>query len=474
MTTTTGPIDIYARQSRDDDERQRSPEGQIADCRVCLADRGLSEGIVHVDPGQSAWNPRIKRDGWDALMKRLESGEAAGVIVWDLERFSRRPRDGERLIDAAGRGLLVLDSDSSYDLMSASGRKAFRDQLTTAAYYSDRLSGRVKRGKRLKAIKGEVSCRRPFGFEPDGITQRPAEAAIVREMTARFLAGESQDAMVASLNARGITTSQGKAWTRTGLRQLLTRQRNAGHLVHHGVIVAALPGGPLIDPDDHKRVLAQFAAKRPGRPPSPAYLCSGVALCALCMHRLAGRPRANMLPYPDGSVRRQYQCSPSGKGGCGKIAIDQRGLDEAAAALVDAIMSDPRHASQIEAAAARAAERAAELDMEIAGAEETALKLADRLGRGEITLDRYDAATAPLDKRLAALRAARAALSDPAMPAVPKQGNGDWARRWKAADPAERRTLLRMALRGRALIVGPADPADRTNVTRRVTIGDPA
>src|SRR5256885_13974141 len=121
MTTTTGPIDIYARQSRDDDERQRSPEGQITDCRACLADRELSEGIVHVDPGQSAWNPRIKRAGWDALMKRLESGEAAGVIVWDLERFSRRPRDGERLIDAAGRGLLVLDSDSSYDLMSASG-----------------------------------------------------------------------------------------------------------------------------------------------------------------------------------------------------------------------------------------------------------------------------------------------------------------------------------------------------------------
>jgi hypothetical protein len=179
-----------------------------------------------------------------------------------------------------------------------------------------------------------------------------------------------------------------------------------------------------------------------------------------------------MLPYPDGSVRRQYQCSPSGKGGCGKIAIDQRGLDEAAAALVDAIMSDPRHASQIEAAAAQAAERAAELDMEIAGAEETALRLADRLGRGEITLDRYDAATAPLDKRLAALRAARAALSDPAMPVVPKQGNGDWARRWKAAEPAERRTLLRMALRGRPLIVGPADPSDRTNVAQRIMVGD--
>jgi hypothetical protein len=187
------------------------------------------------------------------------------------------------------------------------------------------------------------------------------------------------------------------------------------------------------------------------------------------MHRLAGRPRANMLPYPDGSVRRQYQCSPSGKGGCGKIAIDQRGLDEAAAALVDAIMSDPRHASQIEAAAAKAADHAAELALQIADTEGLALQLADRLGRREITLARYDAATAPLDEHLGRLRAERAALSDPAAPVLP--GNGDWTRRWKAADPAERRTLLRMALRGRPLIVGPADPSDRTNVTRRVTIG---
>ena len=473
MRQQPGPIDVYTRVSRKGDKRQRSVTGQAADCRAALADRGLSPGEVWTDDGRSAWNPRVKRRQWNTLMDRLESGAAGGVIVYDMSRFSRRPIEGERLIEAAERGLIVLDSESEYDLTTANGKKQFRDMLSAAAYYSDDLSRKVKRGKRTKAMNGEPNgSSRPFGFESDGVTVREEEAAVLRELTARFLAGESQDKLIAGLNERGILTSQGKPWTRAGLRQVLTRERNAGRIIHDGKIVARLPGDPVIGPDDFARVLAVYASRRPGRPPSPAYLCSGVAYCGLCGKRLAGRPRINMKPYPDGAVKRDYWCAPSAYGGCARIAVDQRGLDAAAGALAVAILSDPRHAGQIEAAAAQAAERAAELDMEIAGTEETALALADRLGRGEITLDRYDAATTPLDKRLAALRATRAALSDPGRPATQPAGGGDWGRRWDTAEPAERRTLLRMALRGRVLLVGPADPSDRTNVARRITLAD--
>src|SRR5689334_12936792 len=104
----TGPVDIYARQSRKGD-KQKSTPGQVAACRAELAGRGLPAGAVHVDDGKSAWNAKVKRDGWDALMARLETGAAAGCIVYELSRFSRRPIEGERLIEAAERGLLVLD-----------------------------------------------------------------------------------------------------------------------------------------------------------------------------------------------------------------------------------------------------------------------------------------------------------------------------------------------------------------------------
>lgn len=93
-------------------------------------------------------------------MERFDTGEAGGVIVFDLERFSRQPDDGSRLITIGGRrGLLVLDSDGEFDLTSASGKKNFRDAMTAAAYYSDRLSDRTKRGKKLKVLEGEPNGR---------------------------------------------------------------------------------------------------------------------------------------------------------------------------------------------------------------------------------------------------------------------------------------------------------------------------
>src|SRR5712692_6013901 len=222
-------IDIYARVSYrvHKDKREPSTEGQVAVCRARLAGLGLGEGEVLIDPGRSAWNTAVKREAWAELMDRLERGVSGGVIVFDLERFSRQPKDGERLIELAANGLVVLDSESEYDLRTPNGKKAFRDAMNAAAYYSDRLSTRSARGKKLKAMAGEPNgSSRPFGFEADLVTIREDEAEVIRDLTRRFLAGESQDELLAELNARGVRTSYGKSWARGSLRRILTRERN--------------------------------------------------------------------------------------------------------------------------------------------------------------------------------------------------------------------------------------------------------
>src|SRR6266700_6048635 len=223
------PINIYDRvsQRKRNEKREPSTDGQVSVCRVRLIDLGLAEGKVLVDPGRSAWNPAIQRPAWDELMERLERGVSGGFIVFDLERFTRQPKDGERMIGVAARGLLVLDSESEYDLRTPNGKKAFRDAINAAAYYSDRLSTRSARGKKLKAMGGEPNGgHRPFGFESDLITVREDEAAVLRDLTARLLDGQTQDALIAELNGRGITTSYSKPWTRAGLKKVLMRQRN--------------------------------------------------------------------------------------------------------------------------------------------------------------------------------------------------------------------------------------------------------
>ncbi|MFF0494735.1 recombinase family protein [Nocardia sp. NPDC004068] len=446
-------LDIYARVSRVGDERQRSPEGQVEDCESRVAELGARVGEVLVDNGRSAWNPRVRRRSWERLMERLESGATGGVIVFDMARFSRRPIEGERLILAAERGLLVLDSEGEYDLTTANGRKTFRDQLNAAAYESDRLSTRVKRGKRIKATRGETNhAHRPFGYERDGVTRRESEAAIVREMVERILAGDSLRGIAVDLNARGVTTSVGAKWTGDKVKLVATNPRHGGFVAHLGEIVGKLPVEPLIGEADWERLMGKFAAQGRGRPSSADYVCSGLVFCGHCGRQLSGRPQPNRGPYPDGSMRRRYICQKRiTGGGCNKVSVDMRHLDTAIGALVVTLLSDPRHAEAVNAAAMAAAEKRRPIAEALAEAEDVATELSGRLGRGEISLARYDAAVAPLDRRIAELRAKLDALdavrvSDD-MGRLRAESVEVWTARWEAATVGEKRAMVKRALR---------------------------
>jgi site-specific DNA recombinase len=488
LVSSDRPIDIYARvsQLKRNEKREPSTDGQVSVCRVRLADLDLLEGKVLVDPGRSAWNPAIERPAWDELMDRLERGVSGGFIVFELERFTRQPKDGERMIVVAARGLLVLDSESEYDLRTPNGKKAFRDAINAAAYYSDRLSTRSARGKKLKAMAGEPNgSARPFGFEDDRVTHRVDEAAILRELTARFLTGELEDGLVKDLNERGIPTAPGRPWTRLALKTLLTRQRNCGRIIYtdpaSGLtsVVGRLPGDPIVSEEDFDRATAIYASRRRGRPSSPHYLCSSFAVCGQpgCDHILHGRTRNGLKPYPDGLVSRSYWCNPTA-GGCGKTEVDQRALDSAAHALVIEILSDTRNTDEIEHAAYEAASEAVRLDIKIAEAEAVAGALTDRLGRGEITLTRYDLVIKPVDERIASLRAERAALPDPGRVPGAQQSLGtsrdQWRQRWDTADFKGKRDLLKVALRGKHLLIQPTQrgrgSADLADIVRRIAI----
>jgi chromosome segregation ATPase len=147
-------------------------------------------------------------------------------------------------------------------------------------------------------------------------------------------------------------------------------------------------------------------------------------------------------------------------------------LDEAAGAIAVEILSDSRHAEAIESVTRELESEAARLDLAIAEAERVAEALADRLGRGELTLSRYDIASRPLDERIAKLKAEREALGDTAPGASRQPSREHWQKRWDDADTAEKRELLKMALRGRRLVVDPASlkRAERSDVTRRLRV----
>lgn len=153
-------IDVYARLSYAVNGETIKVDDQVEMCEETLARRGARRGEVFKDNSLSAWNPKVERPEWEALMRRLESGSSNGVIVYDLTRFSRKPREGERLVDLADRGLRVWALSGEYDLMTADGRKQFRDAMNAAAYESDKISERGEAGQVAPGAQGPCAWRR--------------------------------------------------------------------------------------------------------------------------------------------------------------------------------------------------------------------------------------------------------------------------------------------------------------------------
>ncbi|MGI5131607.1 recombinase family protein [Pseudonocardia sp. CA-107938] len=476
-----GPaLDIYARLSRAVNGELIKVTDQIELCADQILERGGQVGEVFMDNSLSAWNPRVVRPQWNTLMDRIESGATDGVMVYDARRFTRKIIEGERLIDAAERGVRVWSYGGEYRLTTADGRAAFREDMVKAAAESDKTSERVKFGKRRKARRGRVKGgHRSFampGWLPVGPEWEPgddrervpaeqveAERAVARECIERLLAGESTRSLVAELNLRvragelGCATTTGGEWTVLTLSRTLQRPAMAGILTfvdsdgeEKSVPLAGVD--PVVPQQQWEELCALFAARRHGRPPTPTYLLTGVMVCERCGSPMRGHPRKGLAPYPDGSMRREYRCrrNTATDLACGRNGIDMRLADEVVRSAVLARLGDPKHAGRMAARTAAVSERRARLEAEIARWDDEASALSQKtLTWGVARVDRQ---MAPILAKITALRAELEALDEEDTPRAARANVvAAWTGAERDGDVATLRALVRYAFPNLAL-----------------------
>src|SRR5699024_733845 len=78
-------------------------------------------------------------------------------------------------------------------------------------YYSLNLAEEVKRGMTEKARRGGLQCTASFGYrvEKNMLVPVPEEAALVRSIFVRFIAGEGLFPIAKWLNEMGVKTHRG-------------------------------------------------------------------------------------------------------------------------------------------------------------------------------------------------------------------------------------------------------------------------
>ncbi|MER5601166.1 recombinase family protein [Streptomyces sp. NPDC002265] len=209
--------DLYLRLSLDRDGKT-AIERQEADCRAWAERNGLTVRKVHMDRGRSGCRT-VERKGFDAALAAVTAGVVGTLIVWKLDRLSRKGigQVGKVLDDiekAGGRLVSVVDDlDTSND----SARMVVAMLAEPARSESKNLGTRVGHAKRYLRSKGQwIGGQPPYGLFIDPKTKKlvhdPEHAVYARLIADEALAGTSLVKIARLLNEYEILAPRGGQW----------------------------------------------------------------------------------------------------------------------------------------------------------------------------------------------------------------------------------------------------------------------
>ncbi|MEA9997843.1 recombinase family protein [Cryobacterium sp. RTS3] len=308
--STTQRAALYFRQSLD---VQEGIDRQRTRCRSLAAARGWTVTDEYSDNDTSATKARGQGTAWARLLADATAGKFDVVVAVDLDRLVRTVRD---LVTLTETGAKVLTVDGEIDLTTADGEFRATMLAGIARFEARRKGERQKRANAARASNGKRSGgRRPFGYDQDGMTVRPVEAAAIREGYASVLAGVPLAEIARSWNDQGLVSGQERykaghkgepsPWRNDSVRVVLLNPRYMGKRAHLGEIVADAEWPALVEDATWLAVSATLnnPARNTGKS-TGRYLLSGLAVCGVCgANAHAG---ANARPGI-----RAYRCSGS-------------------------------------------------------------------------------------------------------------------------------------------------------------------
>ncbi len=365
---------IYARISSDPAGTRLGVGRQIADCEALAERLGWPVAEVYVDNDVSAYSGG-DRPEYRRMLEDLKHGTRDAVLVWQLDRLHRQPRELEEFFDlvaAVGIAENLATVTGEYDLSTGEGRLMARIVGAVARKESDDKSLRLRRKHAELAAAGKVSGggSRPFGYADDKVTVVAAEAKVIREMASRVLAGDSLRSVCVDLNGRGVRTSLGNDWTTSGLKRRLMSPQVSGRTERDGEFFEAQwPGIITAEESDRLRHKLGSRTRSGQRPPRRYLLTGGLLLCGRCGAAMVARPR--------GDKTRRYVCAKGpGLPGCGRMSATADPLEK----LIVEIVVHRLGTAELEAAlndARRHSQQAAELEDQVAADQEMLNELAD-------------------------------------------------------------------------------------------------
>ena len=325
MPLTPGAVDacMYLRLSLDRTGEMLGVDRQ-RDAALDICARQGWTAREYVDNSVSASKARGPDSAYGRIMADARAGRVKVVIVWDLDRLTRSPREIEDWIDLCEQhGVRLVTMDGECDTRTENGRLFLRIKAAVARHEVEHKAARQRAAHAQKAAKGlPAGGRRPFAYCQHGprnpvcpdlascpgpmLSVIPEEADALRRAAETVITGGKGGLWkaVADLNATGLKAAGGGEWHHTELRRVLLNARYAGRRMHNGVDTGPGQWPAILDEVTAaavRAILQDPGRRRTGRPAS--YLLSSIARCGQCGDVIHASPTPKYPIYTCASRR---------------------------------------------------------------------------------------------------------------------------------------------------------------------------
>jgi site-specific DNA recombinase len=340
----------YVRVSSDAQERTgTSLAGQRDEITRYCAALGWPEARFWVEAESAGEEKLARRVQLRALIDEARRGDV--IIVAKQDRWSRDTLFFlQSARDLQARGVRFLSLAERFDLDTPEGKFAATVMAGVAEQERARIKARtVGRRREMRDQGCWTEGVAPFGYRRDPSTRRlvvqPVEAARVRELYARCIAGESTPALAEWLRDERVGRVDGPAirWDKKAIHSILRARWYLGE-VRHTDDIWYPAHEPLVDRVTYDRAQEALATRRKGgRTPkaesrTAGFLLRGMAVCPACGRRIgyAYGPRDWTASY--------YACNGRLRGGdCDQPYARVAEVDAVAGALTLARLEELRH-----------------------------------------------------------------------------------------------------------------------------------
>ena len=331
---------LYARKSTDVEDKQvLSIEAQIAELRTFAKNEELNI-IEELIEKQSAKIPG--RPIFNAMISRIEKGEANGIISWHPDRLARNSVDGGKIIYLLDCGhICALKFPQFWFEPTPQGKFMLGIAFGQSKYYVDNLSENTKRGLRQKVRRGEYPGLAPLGYLNDlrskNIVIDRKKIISVKQAFELYAKGDSRLEDISNfLTQCGIFSRNGKPLKRDRISFILSNPFYVGFF-RYGKELYEGKHQPIISKkifDQAQDILKQRGRSHHKTKNEPQAFC-GMLKCGTCGMGITGEYRIKTQKNGNTHNYTYYHCTKKNKSvSCDESCIRQENLDEQTSSLL--------------------------------------------------------------------------------------------------------------------------------------------